>query len=492
MKIAIKENYISYLLIIFILTSLLAFFKVNYALTTKYILIIFLSLTFIVKLFYKSETDSSFTNILLAIFFISFFVLDFIFFVQLNLSWLYFFQILFTGSSILFTAILIYGLLQKKNHSVTYFTNIFTLIIILILHYSYLSIPQKSLNKLTKLNINNDTSLDKDLSALEAFLVDHNVIGASVGLIKDNNIYYYSYGTLDKNTIKSPNPTSLFQIASISKVFTGLLLSKAIIEDKIRLNDSVKSSLDVNRNDDFIAEITYKQLVTNTSGIPDLTASGIYWKEFIKSPLDPYKSSKVKQFTEVINTISISQDSKYEYSNVGFSLLAYALADIYNIKYNNGIGYNKLLQKEVSSILGLENTTYFPSKNHTLNLSKAYSPLGFELPHWEHHMYHGAGGLYSTAEDLAKLIQLQMSVNDSKTNKVIDNTHKRYFQDDERTLGMPWNIESNGEVFWFTGYSFGNTSYIGFNKETNTGIVILLNTFILDIAKFANQLLMDN
>lgn len=491
MGIAFKENKITYLLVAFITISLLAFFEVNYTLTIKYILTIVLSLTFILRIFYKSEIYKLLTNILLSIFFISFFVLDFIFFVQLNLSWLYFFQILFTGSIISFTAMLLYGLFRVKNQRVNYLTNTFLFIIILVLHYNYVFIPQNNSPSLTKLNIDNKVHLDIDLDSLELFLINHNVVGASVGIIKDNNINYYSYGTLEKNAIKPPDPKSLFQIASISKVFTGLLLSKAVIDNKIRLNDSVKSSLDIKRNDEFLTEITYEQLVTNTSGIPDLTASGIYWKEFIKSPLDPYKSSKVKQFTEVMNTISINQDSKYEYSNVGFSLLAYALTDIYNIDYNNGIGYNELLQKEISSNLGFENTTYFPINSQTHNLSKAYSPLGFELPHWEHHMYHGAGGLYSTAEDLAKLIQSQMRLNDNRISKVIEKTHKVYFQDGEKTLGMPWNIENNGELYWFTGYSYGNTTYIGFNKKTNKGIVILLNTFSLDIDKLAKKLLID-
>jgi CubicO group peptidase (beta-lactamase class C family) len=486
---AVKGNFLTYLLVAFVATSLLAFFEVNYALTLKYILSIVLILTFVFRMFYKTKTGLV-TNLLLLLFFTSFFVLDFIFFVQLNLTWLYFFQILFTISSILLLAVLLYGFLQKRNQTIVYSLTAFSIILILIIHADYQYIPLNNSNELTALSDDVEVNYEDDLSALETYLTNHNVVGAAVGFIKADKINYYSYGTLDKQTVKPPNRESVFQIASVSKVFTGLMLSTAIMDKRISLNDPVTISLKHKREDKLLSDITYKKLVTNTSGLPDLTASGTYWKEFIKSPLDPYKSSKVRQFTNVLNTTSINQDSIFEYSNIGFSLLAYSLTDMYDVDYNNGIGYDELLQKKICAVLGLENTTYFPNEAQIQHLSSAYSPLGFELPHWEHHMYHGAGGLYSTAEDLARFIQSQMSLSGDSLSQAMNLTHQTYFQDDIRKLGMPWNIENEGEVFWYTGYSYGNTSYIGFNKRTKKGMVILSNTFCLDIAKQANQLLM--
>lgn len=151
---------------------------------------------------------------------------------------------------------------------------------------------------------------------------------------------------------ETPDADSFFEIGSITKTFTALLLADAVVRGELKLDDPVDAALPdgLKLRDAQGAAIRWRDLATHRSGLPRLAPNMAPAR-----PADPYADYGWESLALFIKTWKpeVARDSRYEYSNLGFGLLGQTLA------LRAGTGYAALLTRRVLEPLGLRGLVGF-------------------------------------------------------------------------------------------------------------------------------------
>lgn len=186
---------------------------------------------------------------------------------------------------------------------------------------------------------------------------------------------------------------TLFEIGSISKVFTGILLADAVIEGKLGLGDTLAQRLSVKFADPAIAAVTLKQLATHTSCLPRLPDNLTDLNGD-----DPYAKYDRKELFEYLASAKLpgKPPCALEYSNLGFGILGVVLETAY------GKPWAALVAEKVTGPLGMADTIQDLSAAQQSRFAEPWS--GDQRAHpWTLKAFAGAGALRSTLADMSKL-----------------------------------------------------------------------------------------
>ncbi len=149
-------------------------------------------------------------------------------------------------------------------------------------------------------------ALDKKIDAeMQKFMFESKTVGLSIGVLKNGQTHYYNYGETKKGNGILPNSENLYEIGSITKTFTGLLLAKAVVEKKIALHDPVNKFLPKNIPAIKFGNDTLKivHLANHTSGLPPLPDN------FGATDLiNPYKDYDDKKLMEYLKHAALSPE----------------------------------------------------------------------------------------------------------------------------------------------------------------------------------------
>ena len=260
------------------------------------------------------------------------------------------------------------------------------------------------------------------------------------------------------------NQKSVFEIGSISKVFTATLLANFVIAEKINLNDNINDYLKTSFNKD--TEISFINLASHTSGLPRLPSNLDLTKV---NPENPYKEYKAKQLEEYLSKhLELSNKGDYQYSNLGAGLIGYTLSKMEHTTYEN------LLQHKIFSKFNMSNSTSAINKING-DLVKGLNTEGKEVSNWEFSVLAGAGAIFSTVEDLSQFAIAQFD----DSNKALQLTRKKTFEVNENMdIGLGWHIlkaQSKNFWYWHNGGTGGYTSSMVIDEKTKNGIIILSN-----------------
>src|SRR5947209_4284392 len=180
-------------------------------------------------------------------------------------------------------------------------------------------------------------------------------VGIVVGIIGPQGSKIYSYGRLAADSKAVPDGDTVFEIGSVTKVFTSLLLADMVQRGEVALTDPVSKYLpaDVKMPERGGKKITLIDLATHTSGLP-----GMPNNFHSKDPGNPYADYTVPQLYEFLATVELTRDigSQYEYSNLGGGLLGHALAR------RARTDYETLVRTRILEPLGMKSTAITLSK----------------------------------------------------------------------------------------------------------------------------------
>ena len=216
--------------------------------------------------------------------------------------------------------------------------------------------------------------------------------GAIVGVLTRRGRSFTAYG---RARADGPEITAetIFEIGSITKVFTALLLADMAERGEVALDDPVRKYLPsgVTVPSRGRREITLADLATHTSGLPrdpvnlDLRSLDDPWAEY--RPADLYAFLK---------SYSLQRDpgAHVEYSNVGMGLLGHALAA------RAGVSYEALLTRRVLDPLGMRNTSVVVDEGRRARRATGHNQALAPVPWWHFDSMAGAGGMNSTASDM--------------------------------------------------------------------------------------------
>lgn len=294
-----------------------------------------------------------------------------------------------------------------------------------------------------------------------------------VALVDAKGVRFISDGkTADTATAKNSDESTVFEIGSITKVFTGTLLAEAVRRGEVRLDDPISKFLPKTvktpvRNNQ---EITLLDLATQSSGLPSLPAN--FAPQDAKNP---YLDYTVAQMYDFLSNYHLTRDigAKYEYSNLGMGLLGHILS------LRAKKSYEDLVKERILNPLGMNDTSIALSPSLRARMAQGYDENGEPASNWDLPTLAGAGALRSTAKDMAKFIQANInSSNSDLTADFSEATQPRRAAGSGMQIGLAWHILTSPEntVIWHNGGTGGFRSFAGFNRAQKKGIVVLTNT----------------
>lgn len=311
----------------------------------------------------------------------------------------------------------------------------------------------------------------------------------AVALTDSSGTHYYVHGWSDIEHRIKANEHTLYELGSITKSFTGLLLAKLAIQDGLSLqaplNDFLPDSIDL--RDKKGAAVTLKSLATHSSGLPRLPSN-----IDLENHLDPYVNyDQNHMYSFLSHHIPRTVDRHFVYSNLGFGLLGDALSSYKKTPYK------QLLQEQILNPLQLKNTFFEIPKEQKHHMAKGY--LGTqEVPLWQFKVMAPAGGLKANIKDLHHY-GLHYIEKSEVFSKIDSTATTNYFTDEnggKHALG--WFIDNEGIVN-HGGGTGGFRTFIAIDKENKRVISVMTNSGsspVEDLAKYlinpkANPLQID-
>lgn len=310
---------------------------------------------------------------------------------------------------------------------------------------------------------------------VKPFLSDKSHVGLSVSFYHNGKQYFYAYGIADKHKNTPVTRKTIFEIGSITKTFAGLILAKAVEDNKVHLDDDIRTYLK-----ESYPNLEYKgspiklyQLLNHSSGMPfdyiDRTKFAKANPDSLPLLVGNLESSYTKQqlYKDLHSTkIDTIPGIKLSYSNVAAQLLCYILEEVYDKPYEdlinefilkpakmNATGFYQLLQKDL--------------------IAKGYNKNGMLMPY---NQSKAAGGLLSSGEDLLNYGILQLD----EGKKVIALSHQpTWGQIEYYAMGLNWQMKKNDNYrrIWQSGGTAGFTSLLSFYPEKHSCFVLLANEF---------------
>lgn len=325
---------------------------------------------------------------------------------------------------------------------------------------------------------------DEDIEIMLRYLVeDGETPGIVLGILEaDGSTRILSYGSAGPDA-RPLGTSSVFEIGSINKTFTGILLADMVVRGEVALEDPVAKYLpdDVTVPSRNGREITLLDLTTHTSGLPRLPDN-----HEPADPQDPYADYTVEMLYEFLSGHELRRDpgAEFEYSNLGVGLLGHALARA------GGMSYRELLRERVLDPFGMEMTGYALEGQVAEWMTRGHR-AGDVVPYWfATEAIQGAGGLRSNIEDMLTYLKANVSPPETELGQAIRLSHESRtpsLDDPNQLSGLGWGISSVGgrKLLQHGGGTGGFSTFIGFDPELGVGIVRLTNTteFGDDIAR---------
>ncbi|MFP2996040.1 serine hydrolase domain-containing protein [Spongiivirga sp. MCCC 1A20706] len=313
----------------------------------------------------------------------------------------------------------------------------------------------------------------------QKFVKSKNINAASIGIYKDGQVYTKHFGELVKGKGNPPNDQTIYEVGSVSKTITGYLVAKAVLEEKITLEDDVRIYLKGNYSNLAYngTPITIKDLLTHTSGLPTFLPSkmnGLYeklTKEVPNEYLALEKSYNKEKFLKDLSSISITTEPgvNYLYSNTGAELVGYILETV----YEKSIG--QLLKENFADRYTMSATGIKLDSIQRKKLVRGYWMNSQTLaPNNLNPLWGTAGGIKMTITDMMRYIELQL---DDK-NPVVAESHKalhevRY----PLQMAYYWRVwkDKYGTSYNHHGGTSGTQNWLFIYPKYNLGISIITN-----------------
>jgi CubicO group peptidase (beta-lactamase class C family) len=320
---------------------------------------------------------------------------------------------------------------------------------------------------------------------------DRQSVGMVAGLLDASGRRLVTYGRSDSADDRPLDGDTVFEIGSITKVFTALLLADMTVKGEVALDDPVAKYLPAtvtvpSRNG---KQITLLDLATYSSGLPNLPTNLPKPDDATLSEhFNPYENYTADDLYAFLSgyTLKFNPGAHYEYANLGFGLLGHVLS----LKTNQS--YEDLVLSRVCAPLGMESTRISLSPSMRERLARGHTSILEPTENWQFKTLAGTGALRSTANDLFLFLDgTAVHPNDSLKPAVdlLLKTRRRGFSDNVRVgLGCFVTYDHDDSIVWKTGGTGGYSTYIGFSTKTRCASLVLANAGYNANADIGNHL----
>jgi CubicO group peptidase (beta-lactamase class C family) len=314
------------------------------------------------------------------------------------------------------------------------------------------------------------TKLDSTVQkAVTAYMSNENVSGLSVGVFQNGNMFTYHFGETKKGNNQLPSNETIYEIGSITKTFTGIILANNVKEGKVSLSDDIRKYLD----GDF-PNLQFGDKPIQLLHLSNHTSRLISQPLIVgtkKDPFDPAQVFSEKILSDILHEIKIDTipGKKIDYSNFAVCLLGYILEKV------NNLSYEQLLDKYIFIPAKMTQSKITFTSNDFKKYAQGYSVEGDTTSYWRNKLAEPAGGIRSTTKDMILYINAQL---EEKKESATWLSHQLTVGDNQRGKGLNWNISTTKKgylVLSHAGGTDGFSSLCLIYPELKSGIVLLTN-----------------
>jgi serine-type D-Ala-D-Ala carboxypeptidase/endopeptidase len=306
--------------------------------------------------------------------------------------------------------------------------------------------------------------------------------GVSIAVVQHGVTRIFSYG--------AAKPDSIFEIGSITKTFTGLMLAQMVEQARVNLDDPVRELLPprtVKKPEG--SEITLLDLATQHSGLPRLPDN--LNPSDLTNPYVDYTYPDLHVFLAG-NGVAKPAQADFLYSNLGFGLLGFALSN------RAGMPYASLLKQQIADPLGLKDTVLVLTPEQQSRFLPGHDAKHRPAHSWEFDALAGCGAILSTAPDMLAYLEANLHPESLKPapaspasatlSAALTQSHQFHADALGGKIALAWLFDPATGNYWHNGATGGYSSYAFFNPKGNYAAVVLLNTTIGPTGSFADRL----
>jgi D-alanyl-D-alanine-carboxypeptidase/D-alanyl-D-alanine-endopeptidase len=311
--------------------------------------------------------------------------------------------------------------------------------------------------------------------AASAFAHDPHHVGLSIGILKDGIRHTYHFGTIDRANHQLPTDRTIYEIASVTKTYTGILLAQAVMDGKLNLDDDVQKYLP----GDF-SNLSFGGVPVQIMHLANHTAGFSKQIRAFKNGASPvailasYGNYSQAMFLQDLRQVKIADfpGTRFAYSNVDAQLLGIILEKVYHLSYE------QLVAKYIARPNDMTDTSTTVPAADSGRVAVGYDGKGERMPEmtfWR--AVPAAGFLKSTVSDQLNYLQWNLD----EASPVVALSHRTLFTGTDEAgddIAMFWftrRLPDGSREIRHAGGSFGSTSYIALYPEARTGIVLLAN-----------------
>jgi len=308
------------------------------------------------------------------------------------------------------------------------------------------------------------------------FRVDNDYsVGIVVGIVSPKGTEYYGYGKTAFGCNQDVDENTLFEIGSITKVFTALLWADMVETKELFFDDTIEKylpdSVSVPKRKN--QSIKLLNLVMQSAGLPYLPDN----INLTTNPDNPLESYTVEQMYDFLSSCKLKYDigTQCGYSNYGHALLGHILSLL------NGTTYEDLVKERITSELGMTDTIVEPTAEMQKRLARGHVGV-IEIPDFKlAATFAGSGSLHSTAGDIVKFLEACLELKSVRLEPAFKTIYELLKEPPgtyEKPAGAVWSLQTiaGQPIRWFEGITVGQHSFIGFIREEQKGVVVLSNT----------------
>lgn len=334
----------------------------------------------------------------------------------------------------------------------------------------------------------------KDVDRIVQPLLDNEeLVGLIVGIVDGDRRIVRSYGRIDEDSAEPPDEKTIFEIGSVTKTFTGLLLADFVRRGRCRLEDPVALYLpeDVGPVRSGGRDVRLVDLATHASGLPRLPSN-----LQPKDPRDPYADYDEERLFDflrgrsrwgvLVGAVELFQPNpamrstergKYSYSNLAVGLLGHVLARM------DGSTYESLLRTVVAEPLRLMDTRCELDESRRARLAPGYAD-GEPVANWGFGCLAGAGAARSTLHDLVEYARAQFDGETGPLSDAVRMTHQPLLDaSSETSIALGWHVLKESQWIAHDGMTGGYAASVYVDPRGRRGVVVLGNQATAQIAR---------
>ncbi|MBI2431887.1 MAG: beta-lactamase family protein [Candidatus Hydrogenedentes bacterium] len=361
--------------------------------------------------------------------------------------------------------------------------------------------------------------------AVHKYMQSKRSAGLAVGVIADGEVFSFFHGSNGRDGSATPDENCIFEVGSITKVFTATLLADMHLRKEVHLDDPVNKYLPASAKlpSRGGVDVTLRHLATHTSGLPRLpeNLSGTNF-----NAANPYAHYTEEDLYVCLakTRLTSKPGTKSNYSNLGFGLLGHVLAKA------AGTDFETLIKQRICKPLGLIDTTIHLSQEQQQRLAAGHSG-GKRVLNWDLAALAGAGALRSSLRDMLRFLRANLEPSSTPLEAALNFAHEiqterkyRFYRDFGcvaplvvaglsgvfvwRSFGLPvwarvttilaipavmfyfwplglstmtlgWHVDDllcDKPVLWHNGGTGGYASYMAFLREPPHGVIVLANS----------------